>query len=113
MRPSPNYSTTSRRNPDPMLRYKRLLDKALDPDAERPVTLRDLARAIGLPIPTLHSYVVDGVLPRIDNANKMASYFGESVSSLFSEDDDLTAALVQRVRALPEERKRRLLEELS
>lgn len=95
-----------------MLRYKRLLLRALDPDAKDPVTLRELARRIGLPIPTMHSYVMDEVLPRVDNAAKIAAYFGEDVTSMYSEDDDETARLVAAVRRLPAKRKRELLKEL-
>jgi transcriptional regulator with XRE-family HTH domain len=95
-----------------MLRYKRLLQKALDPDAADPLTLRDLARRIGIPVPSLHNYVQFDTLPRIKNVGKMAAYFGEPISSLFSEDDDTTAALVAAVRRLPEKRKKQLLKEL-
>lgn len=96
-----------------MLRYKRLLERTLNPDAEKPVKLRELARRIGMPIPTLHSYVADDVLPRVDSLTKMSAYYHESISSLFSEDDDLTARLVAKVRELPDERKKQLLQELS
>lgn len=96
-----------------MLRYKRLLLKALDPDIENPLSLRDLARRIGLPIPTLHSYVMDDVLPRIDNAGKIAAYFGEDLASMFSDDDDDTAQLVARILRLPAKRRRDLLKELT
>lgn len=100
-------------NPAIMLRYKRLLLEAIDPDAEKPLKLRELAKAIGMPVPSLHNYVQYDVLPRIDNISKMADYFGESIESLFSEDDDLTARLVTKIRTLPEERKRQLLKDLK
>jgi transcriptional regulator with XRE-family HTH domain len=95
-----------------MLRYKQLLEKALDPDIERPMSLRDLARDIGIPVPSLHNYVQFDTLPRIENVGKLSAYFGESISSLFSEDDDLTAALVAKIRHLPAQRKKQLLKEL-
>lgn len=94
-----------------MLRYKHLLLATLDPEAPKPITLRDLARAIGIPVPSLHNYVQFDTLPRIENVSKMAQYFGESISSLFSEDDDLTARLVALIRTLPEEKKEQLLQE--
>ncbi len=95
-----------------MLRYQLLLQRALDEDNPDHLTLRELARKVGIPIPTMHTYVADGVLPRIDNATKIAHYFGEDISSLFSEDDDLTARLVRIVRRLPATQKKALLEEL-
>ena len=66
-----------------------------------------------MPVPSLHNYVQYDVLPRVDNISKMANYFGESISSLFSEDDDTTAALVASVRNLSDERKQQLLRELK
>jgi len=96
-----------------MLRYKHLLLRALDPSADPPLSLRDLARKIGIPIPSLHTYVMDDVLPRVDNAGKIAAYFGEDLASMFSDDDDDTARLVAAVRRLPAKRRRDLLEELS
>lgn len=96
-----------------MLRYKRLLLETLDPTADPPMTLRGLARAMGIPIPSMHSYVHDDVLPRIDNIQKMADYFGESMSSLFSHDDDTTTALVAAVRRLTPEEQARMLQELT
>lgn len=96
-----------------MLRYKHLLEKALDPEAQPPLTLRDLARALSIPVPSLHNYVQYDTLPRIDNVTKMANYFNESISSLFSEDDDTTAKLVATIRSLPAQRKKALLRELA
>lgn len=96
-----------------MLRYKRLLLQALDPDAAHPMSLRDLARAMKIPVPSLHSYVQFDTLPRIDNVGKMAAYFGESVSSLFSEDDDTTAALVALVRRMDQNEKATWLQKLK
>lgn len=96
-----------------MLRYQHLLRQALDPAAPKPIKLRELARALGMPVPSLHNYVQYDVLPRVDNISKMANYFGESISSLFSEDDDTTAALVASVRNLSDERKQQLLRELK
>lgn len=90
-----------------MLRYKRLLLEKLHPLDEntKPVQLRELARELGMPVPSLHNYVSLDVLPRIDNIQKIAAYFNESISSMFSEDDDLTAAIVAAVRMLPDAEK--------
>lgn len=96
-----------------MLRYKRLLQQTLDPEAETPMKLRALARATGIPVPSLHNYAEFDTLPRIDNVSKLAAYYGESIASLFSEDDDTTAALVEAVRKLPATHKKKLLEELK
>jgi transcriptional regulator with XRE-family HTH domain len=96
-----------------MLRYQLLLKQALDPDRQPPLSLRDLARALQIPVPSLHNYVNFEVFPHIDNARKMATYFNEPLGSIFSEDDDLTARLVDRVRRLPAKRKKQLLQELA
>jgi transcriptional regulator with XRE-family HTH domain len=96
-----------------MLRYQQLLRRALDPEAERPLKLRDLARALGMPVPSLHNYVHYDVLPRIDNITKMSSYFNESISSLYSEDNALTANLVAAVRKLSDDQKQQLLAQLK
>ncbi len=96
-----------------MLRYKRLLIKALDPDAKTPISLRDLARNIGIPVPSMHNYVQFDTLPRIENIGKMAEYFGESISSLFSEDDDTTAAAVSAVRKLSTKQKKDFIKEYT
>lgn len=96
-----------------MLRYKQLLERALDPAAQQPLTLRDLAKALSMPVPSLHNYVQYETLPRLENIEKMAKYFSESTSSLFSEDDDLTAELVASIRRLPLQRKKALLRDLK
>ena len=95
-----------------MLRYKQLIHKRLDPDHPQPLTMRELAVKIAIPVPSLHNYVRYETLPRVENVSKMADYFGESVSSLFSEDDDITVALIEKIRALPQERKAALLDQL-
>lgn len=100
-----------------MLRYRHLLLNTLEPPdqlppGKKPPTMRDLAKTLGIPIPSMHNYVKYDVLPRLENINKMAEYYGESISSLFSEDDDLTAQLVEAVRNLPPEEKQNLLNRL-
>ena len=97
-----------------MLRYKRLLLEKLEPPDKKtkPMQLRELARALQIPVPSLHNYVSLDVLPRVDNIQKIADYFHESVSSMFSDDDDLTAQLVAAVRKLSETDKKKLLKDL-
>ena len=98
-----------------MLRYKRLILNKLEPpdDTTIPMQLRELARKLNMPVPSLHNYAQFDVLPRIDNIQKMADYFRESVSSMFSEDDDLTTELVAKIRALPHAKKIKLLKDLK
>ena len=97
-----------------MLRYKRLLLEKLEPAKKttKPMPLRELARALHIPVPSLHNYAQFDVLPRIDNAQKIAAYFGESLSSMYSDDDDQTAQLVAAVRTLPKTKKQELLKGL-
>jgi hypothetical protein len=98
-----------------MLRYKRLLQRELEPSPGTSLqkTLRDLAKELSMPVPSLHNYVNYDVLPRIDNIQKMAEHFGESVSSMFSDDDDITAQLVAQVRTQDSATKKKLLEDLE
>lgn len=97
-----------------MLRYKRLLREKLNPtdETKKPMQLRELARELHMPVPSLHNYVELEVLPRVENAQKIADFVGESVSSMFSDDDDLTASLVAAVRSLSDIDKQKLLKEL-
>lgn len=95
-----------------MLRYKQLIHKRLDPDHPKPITMRELAVELSIPVPSLHNYVRYATLPRVENISKMADYFGESVSSLFSEDDDQTAALIEKIRTLSPEGKEQLMRQL-
>jgi len=96
-----------------MLRYKKLLLQSIDPDGDNPMTLRELAKALKMPVPSVHNYIEYDTLPRIENISKMANYYGESISSLFSNDDDLTADLIKRVRALNSGQKKKLLQDLD
>ena len=96
-----------------MLRYKLLIARSLDPDAQKPLSLRELSKEIKIPVPSLHNYKDFDTLPRIENVEKMATYYGESISSLFSEDDDLTANLVKKIRALSDQQKTDLLQDLT
>lgn len=97
-----------------MLRYKRLiLSKLEPPDDAAPMQLRELARATGIPVPSMHNYAQFDTLPRVENVQKLADYFHESVSSLFSEDDDLTTHLVALVRTLNAEQKQALTQHIK
>ncbi len=91
-----------------MLRYKQHLLHSLEE-----MTLRELSKEMSIPVPSLHNYINFDVLPRIDNISKMAEYYNESISSLFSEDNDTTAALVEAVRKLPLKKQKALLNELQ
>jgi hypothetical protein len=94
-----------------MLRYKHLLDRALDPENPHCLSLRELAEKFGFPVTTLYSYHKLKAIPRPDNMEKMARHFpGETVSSLYSEDDDDTARLIAAVRRLNDDQKQALLE---
>lgn len=110
---SPDATTATASAPaTTMLRYRRLLLRTLDPDGPRPVKLRELARNLNMPVPSLHNYVQMDVLPRIENISKMAEFYNESISSLFSADDDTTATLVAAVRKLSADQKAKLLPHL-
>lgn len=91
-------------------KYPRKNCKKLDRDtllklAAGSTALRDIARSLKMPVPSLHNYVSLDVLPRVENIQKIADYFNESISSMFSEDDDLTAVIVAAVRMLPDAEK--------
>jgi transcriptional regulator with XRE-family HTH domain len=97
-----------------MFRYKRLIQQSLTAtDNKKAMTLRELALAIKIPVPSMHNYANFDVLPRIDNIQKMANYYGESISSLFSDEDDIEARLVTLVYQLTTERKIELVEQLE
>ncbi len=96
-----------------MLRYKQLLKNSLDPAAAKPMSLRKLARAQIIPVPSVHNYIEFNTLPRIENIKKMATYYNESVSSLFSEDNDTTAELITTIRKLSITKQRQILKELK
>lgn len=96
-----------------MRRYKQLVLAKLNPDQQHPMTMRELAVDIGMPVTSLHNYVHLPTLARVENIEKMAAYFGEDLGSLYSEDDDLTAKLVAKVRRLSDREKEQLLETLN
>lgn len=102
-----------------MLRYRRLIlntlepPEATNPAGPKPPTLRELAKTLGIPVASLHNYVNFDTLPRLDNINKMVEHYGETISSLFSEDDDQTVRLVEAVRQLSPGEKQTLLVELT
>jgi transcriptional regulator with XRE-family HTH domain len=75
--------------------------------------MRELARELSVPVPSLHNYIQFDTLPRVDNIQKIADYFGESVSSMFSEDDDQTAVLIAAIRHMTPEQKQTLSKQLG
>lgn len=90
------------------MRYRQLIQTALDTG----ITLREMAREMNLPPASLHNYINWPTEPRIDALKKMSAYFGEPVSVLLSEDDELTAQLLIAVRKLTDEEKEALLKML-
>lgn len=92
------------------MRYQDLLRQKIEVDG---LSLRELGREIGLTPPSLHNYLYQGTEPRFDALKKMSAYFNEPISQLLSEDDDLTAQLLARVRAMTRKEKQALLEQLS
>lgn len=96
-----------------MLRYKKLLLQSLDQDSRKPMSLRELARALKIPVPSVHNYIEYDTLPRIENASKMSDYYHESISSLFSDDDDITQKLIKEIRKLNATRKKKLYQDLT
>jgi len=91
------------------MRYRELIATAI----ENGTSLREMAKAMKMSPASMHDYHQMGVEPRLDALRRMSSYFGEPVSVLLSEDDDLTAALITAVRNLPIEAKQQLLAELK
>jgi len=90
-----------------MFRFQYLLQKTTDPKTPGSISLRNLAKATRVPVQSLHNYLVFGYFPRVENLEKMSKYFGESVASLCSQDDDLTASVVERARNLTQAQKKK------
>jgi transcriptional regulator with XRE-family HTH domain len=91
------------------MRYKDLLLKEIEDGA----VLRELARKINIPPPSLHNYLYQGTEPRRDALEKMSRFFREPVSQLLSEDDDTTARILTLVRRLDQDEKLKLLTQLD
>lgn len=91
------------------MRYRDLIQQALD----NGISLREMARYMELPPTSLHNYLNWPTEPRMDALKKMSDYFGEPITVLLSEDDDLTANLVTAVRQLPREEKEELLQQVQ
>lgn len=91
------------------MRYKDLLLKEIEDGA----VLRELARKIDIPPPSLHNYLYQGTEPRRDALEKMSRYFGEPISQLLSEDDETTARILSLVRKMNQVEKENLLNQLT
>ena len=65
---------------------------------------KEIAKALGLPYSTLTDWVNANKYPRIDNIEKMASYFGVSKSDLIEDfaqkqkDNDTLADIIVKIR---------------
>lgn len=91
------------------MRYQTLILNEI----EQGIPLRELARKIKLPPPSLHNYAYQGTEPRMEALQKMSVYFGEPVSMLLSEDDDLTAQILGLVRRMDPNEKQDLLKSIK
>lgn len=89
------------------MRYKELLLIKIVDDG---MLLRELAREIKIPPPSLHNYIYQETEPRREALEKMSVYFREPVSQLLSEDDDTTAQILSIVRRMNPNEKQNLLE---
>lgn len=92
------------------MRFRKLLRDKIEVDN---VPLRKLAREIGLPSTNVHDYCYMNTEPRVSALQKMSTYFGEPISQLLSDEDDLSAQIMAIVRKMPDERKQLLLEGLT
>jgi|GEM_PF-5022840 len=61
----------------------------------------------------MHNYANIDTLPRIDNIQKLAIYYEKSISSLFSDKNDVDARLETLVYSLSAEQKIELIEHLE
>ena len=65
---------------------------------------KEIAKALGIPYSTLTDWVNANKYPRIDNIEKIASYFGVSKSDLIEDfkqkqkDNDLLADIIVKIR---------------
>jgi transcriptional regulator with XRE-family HTH domain len=77
------------------------------------ITLRELARKIKIPPPSLHNYLHQDTAPGRDALEKMAIYFREPISLLLSDEDDLTARILTLVYNMNQDQKQALLDTLT
>jgi hypothetical protein len=91
------------------VRYRELIKKA-ECDG---ISLREMARSMGLPVASLHQYKDWPTEPRLEALRKMSLYFGEPISVLISEDSDLTAHLITAIRRLSLVEQEKLLKALQ
>ena len=92
------------------MRYKHLLQKEMETEG---IALRELARKLKIPPPSLHNYLHQDTAPRRDALEKMAIYFREPISLLLSDEDDLTARIFTLVHLMNQDEKQNLLDSLT
>lgn len=92
------------------MRYKHLLHKEMETEG---ITLRELARNLKIPPPSLHNYLHQDTAPRRDALEKMAIYFREPISLLLSDEDDLAARILTLVHRMNQDQKQALLDTLT
>lgn len=93
------------------MRFRKLIQQEIE---KKDISYRELSRLMdGIPVPCLHDYATRGTEPRLAQLEKMSRYFGESISQLLSEDDDLTSELITVIRSLPDADKHRLLKQIK
>lgn len=90
-------------------RFRTLIQSSLEE-----IKLRELARQIGVPPPSLHNYAYMGTEPRQDALTKLAAYYKVSVAYLLGADepDELVQHIVELLRGFNQEEKRQIIEEL-
>ena len=92
------------------MRFRKLLHDKIEVDN---VPLRKLAREIGLPSTNVHDYCYMNTKPRVSALQKMSAYFGEPISQLLSDEDDLTVRIMTIVRHMNNDEKQQLLDNLT
>jgi transcriptional regulator with XRE-family HTH domain len=92
------------------MRYKHLLQKEMETEG---IALRELARKLKIPPPSLHNYLHQDTAPRRDALEKMAIYFREPISLLLSDEDDLTARILTLVHRMNQDQKQAILNHIE
>jgi ribosome-binding protein aMBF1 (putative translation factor) len=92
------------------MRYKHLIRKEMENEG---LGLRELARKLKIPPPSLHNYLYQDTAPGRDALEKMAVYFCEPIALLLSDEDDLTARIFNCVYRMTQEQKEDLLDKLT
>lgn len=92
------------------MRYKHLIRNEMETEG---IALRELARKIKIPPPSLHNYLHQDTAPGRDALEKMAIYFREPIALLLSDEDDITARIFTIIYHMDQEQKEDLLEKLT